>query len=278
MEQKARIVLIPVVYNNPEECARYLASVVQADLSRVSLTVIIADNSREDNRSFFSGIYHENLRLIYYYTGTNLGYMNAGYAAYGRYVQNKIAFDILVVSNTDLVIEDRNFFNHLAEKDRSCSEDVFLLAPYVESSLTGRNLNPQLIRKPKKNYVDRIRFFYSSPILYNALLFMSWLKHKYMSVSHTYESDLQIYAPHGSIFIFRNAFFERGCNIHFPYFLFGEEIYIAEQVKEKKGKILYVPELNVIHNEHTSTGLFKWGRKFDAIRQTRENMKSLYHY
>jgi GT2 family glycosyltransferase len=99
-----------------------------------------------------------------------------------------------------------------------------------------------------------------------------------MSVSKSYDSDMQIYAPHGSIFIFRRAFFEHGGNIRFPYFLFGEEIYIAEQVKEKGGKILYAPELNIIHNEHTSTGLFKWGRKFDAIRQTRNNMKSLYHY
>lgn len=278
MEPKTSIVLIPVVYNNPAECVTYLQSVMAADLSSVALTVIVADNSRDNNQSCFDALSHPHMQLIYFHTGSNLGYMNAGNAAYERFIKDQVLFDLLIISNTDLLIEDVDFFKDLARKNAICSKDVLLLAPDVESSLTGRNLNPQLVNKPPKKYVDRIRFFYSSPLLYNALLCMSWMKHKYMSTPKPYVRDMPIYAPHGSIFIFRSAFFEKGGNVRFPFFLFGEEIYIAEQVKNINGKILYTPGISIVHNEHSSTGLFKWGRKFNAIRETGNHMKALYHY
>lgn len=276
MEQKTGIILIPVVYNNPEECVRYLQSVIAADLSAVWLTVIVADNSTADNRYFFKDIHHENLRFIYYHTGSNLGYMNAGNAAYERYVKNKLDFDILMVSNTDLVIQDTDFFNVLVKKSATYGSDVCLLAPFIRSSVTGRNLNPQLIRKPGKNYVNRLRFFYSNPVLYNILVCLSWIKNKYFKHAAHIFSGTPIYAAHGSLFLFRKQYFEAGCNINFPFFLFGEEIFVAEQVKERNKKIVYVDELKIVHNEHSSTGMFKWGRRFGAIRQTRSNMKTLY--
>ncbi|XZF12366.1 glycosyltransferase family 2 protein [Chitinophagaceae bacterium MMS25-I14] len=279
MEQKTtHIVLVPVVYNNPGECRQYIESILRANLSGIRLTIIVADNSAADNTSHFNFPVPEQVTLIYFHTKENLGYMPAGNAAYEQFVKGKMQHDLFIISNTDLLIEDKDFFQIMGAKDKTCDHNVFLFAPYISSSLTGRNLNPQLIRKPGKAYVERIRFLYSNQFAYNSLVLLSWMKHKYVTAENSGTDDMPIYAPHGSIFIFRNAFFKAGGNVAFPYFLFGEEIYIAEQVQKLKGLVIYTPVLRLVHNEHTSTGLFKWGRKFNAIRQVRANMNALYGY
>ena len=42
-----------------------------------------------------------------------------------------------------------------------------------------------------------------------------------------------IYAGHGSFIILTKAFFQNYSNIAYPMFLYGEEIYLAELIREK---------------------------------------------
>mgnify|MGYP000489227649 CR=1 FL=1 len=63
-----------------------------------------------------------------------------------------------------------------------------------------------------------------------------------------------IYAPHGAMFIFKNIEFFKNLK-EFPCFLFGEEIFIAEEAAKNKVTIDYIPELKVFDVRHASINL-----------------------
>ena len=65
----------------------------------------------------------------------------------------------------------------------------------------------------------------------------------------------QIYAAHGSFFIFTNKFVKVENKFNYPVFLFGEEIYIAETAKANGLKTIYYPKLKIYDDEHASTSL-----------------------
>ena len=64
----------------------------------------------------------------------------------------------------------------------------------------------------------------------------------------------KIYAPHGSCIIFNKNYFERGGTLDHISFLFGEEIFVGETVRNLRLNVLYIPEIKVRHYEHSSIG------------------------
>ena len=72
----------------------------------------------------------------------------------------------------------------------------------------------------------------------------------------TIHMNKYIYSPHGSFLIFTKNVDFQFWN-YFNSFLHDEEYYIAEELINTKMKILYRPDLKIIHDEHKVTkGLF----------------------
>src|SRR3954469_4439982 len=67
----------------------------------------------------------------------------------------------------------------------------------------------------------------------------------------------KIYAPHGSFLVLSKEYFRAGGTLDFPCFLFGEEIYLAENLRRLGLDVVYEPSLEVVHQEHKSTKLLK---------------------
>jgi GT2 family glycosyltransferase len=62
----------------------------------------------------------------------------------------------------------------------------------------------------------------------------------------------EIYAAHGSAVFLSERFFARGASLCYDGFMFGEELYLAEQARNTGLKVLWVPELRIIHHEHNA--------------------------
>ena len=69
-----------------------------------------------------------------------------------------------------------------------------------------------------------------------------------------YKRQGEIYGGHGSFIILTKMYFERCGIINYPVFLFGEEIYLAEQCRQQGLKVVYDPTIAVKDTEHASTG------------------------
>lgn len=159
--------------------------------------------------------------------------------------------------NTDLEFREPDSLLNLSLMDADAG--VGVVAPSILSSHSGRDQNPYFSRKPSA-LATGIR----------ALLFDYWrvadlfvrgssfarraLGRRGSSSRSMSKSGMEIYAAHGACFFMSRAYFECGGLPNYPVWLFGEEIFVAEECRKKGLRVYYRPEVRVTHAEHVSTG------------------------
>src|SRR5690606_22306175 len=95
--------------------------------------------------------------------------------------------------------------------------------------------------------------------------------------SETLSSMHPIYAPHGSFVLFSRGYFENGGILDYPLPLYGEEIFVAETCRAIGADVVYVPEIEVQHDEHVSTRLLnskRVSRSMYAAMEMAEQLRS----
>jgi GT2 family glycosyltransferase len=85
----------------------------------------------------------------------------------------------------------------------------------------------------------------------------------------------RIYSTHGSLMIFHNRFFERGGTLEYGGFLYGEEIHVAEQVRQMGLDILWTPSLQAYHQGGATMEMVSidqrrqwWKESYEFLYQT----------
>jgi len=250
------VLLICVKYGADEETERYLASIhLQAHLS--SLHVLIVENTSDG--AWSPNVSRMDWRPVQ--APANLGYFGGARYGLSQYLKEQPLPQWVIVSNVDLTIPDRGFLERLEKLN--VGGDVALVAPSIRSNLTGIDQNPFMRVRPSALRMHLYKWLYRSRFVVNLHELSSAAVHKLTTFARRRRAREQnasrqpIYAPHGSFLIFNRAYFERGGDLDYPEFLFGEEIYIAEKARSLNLKVVYEPSLVVVHEEHRSTKLFK---------------------
>jgi GT2 family glycosyltransferase len=172
--------------------------------------------------------------------------------------------DWVIVSNVDLLITDPQFLQKLTALKGA--PRVGAVAPRIVSALTGKNQNPFLRSRPSAIRMHLYKWLYRSWIALNAHDLASAVFHRLRSavgqLTRTTadlgrDSGRKIYAAHGSFLVLSKEYFRAGGTLDFPCFLFGEEIYLAENLRRLGLDVVYEPSLEVVHQEHKSTKLLK---------------------
>tara|TARA_A100001388_G_C28519121_1_gene380056 strand:- start:151 stop:507 length:357 start_codon:yes stop_codon:yes gene_type:complete len=93
-----------------------------------------------------------------------------------------------------------------------------------------------------------------NPILHKLLVLIHLARVKIIRKNDLSNQKIfkDIYAAHGSFFIFSDNFFKY-ISLNFPIFLFGEELYIAELSRKNDLRIIYNNNLQVFDEENIST-------------------------
>jgi len=216
-------------------------------------------------------------------SGTNRGYLGGVKLGleWFRKTQGELP-EWVIVCNNDIRIEQPDFFDRLSLIDRRA---VGVIAPRILSSQTGLDQNPFMVRRPGRWRVGELRFWLKSYYLAFVHEKMSeWkktgvsLKQRFLE-STSERAGLQptaIYAPHGSFLIFSKQFFERGGFLDDGFFLFHEEIAVAETCRQVGLPIVYYPELCVHHEEHSSNGRRFTRSIYERQRQSFQHLTSKY--
>lgn len=254
-------VYIGVNYNTPDKALEWADSIYKTNPESL---IVIVDNSKIENLDLKIKI---NKFGIYKWSGKNLGYFNG--AAYGLHsIEEEYIFDWVVVSNVDI---------KLVTKNVDCILDKFpnagVIAPGIISYDTGFDKNPyRLNRSSKKTLMIKKIAFSNSlfALIYGMIsnLRNAIIRKKYRDVEKCNEGE-KIYLPYGAVLYFSKCFFDKGCFIDFPLFLFGEELFVAEQCIKANVDILYVPSIRFLNYEHASTSLLSSNtvrkRNYEAI-------------
>lgn len=256
-----RVLIVPVNYNSYKELNSYLYSVdfAAGKSKKTELDVIVADNSTVPESCNFPC---KHIKTLCFVQLNNLGYLGGAQAILNS-LSNLDEYDYVAISNVDIAL-DENFFLEL--EHTSLNDDVAWVATKIDSLDENRDRNPKVLHRYSKNKLDLLCLMYKFPILFY-LYTMTAYKRKKLSPSYP---QMEIYAGHGSFMMFTNSFFKRHPKINYPVFLFGEELYFAEEIRKLDMKVLYVPALRVIDNEHVSTSTLK---KNTYFRYNQESIK-----
>ncbi len=220
------------------------------------LAIAVLDNSgkSEAEASRFASrlaALHADAELVP--TRRNLGYFGVLPLAQERSVRQH--FDYVVFANADL-IADLDFFRALS----SCQEAAAVLAPsiLVTTAAGERDQNPAYEARLSRKRLRFLRTVYGNTWLfagYRAL----WRARDRMRSRPGAAGNKQvgpatrrkIYAAHGAMFIFADVKFLQSLT-GFKPFLFGEEIFVAEEARRAGLDTLYVPEVRARHSRSKS--------------------------
>ena len=253
------VLLICVNYGSDAETAQYLESLRRLE-GQPNLRVLIVDNLV----SVRMGDLPRDNSFTFLRSDENLGYFGGARRGISKYLEEHPLPDWVIISNVDLLITDLQFLQKLAALNPAAH--VGAVAPRIASALTGRNQNPFMRSRPSAVRMHLYKWLYRSRLALNAHELASAAFHRLRSVvgrSRGTEGNSQrelggkIYAPHGSFVILSKEYFRAGGSLDFPCFLFGEEIYLAENLRRLGLDVVYEPSLEVVHQEHKSTKLLK---------------------
>ena len=219
-----RITILCVTYHSDDCCRKYTDSIRRAaekvsDRAVVDIHVAVNDN---DNRGYFGGI-KELIRT---------GYEESDY---------------VIISNVDLLMQE-DFFEHLLEL--KLNDEIGCIAPSIYSESEQQERNPEYAVRPQKSRLRIARLLYIHPLVFHLYKNLVYRKRQ---PKKTPSADCYIYAPHGSFMIFTNDIWLRRVVMNFEPFLYGEEIYLAEQLKKAGMKTLFAPKLRIRDLDHIST-------------------------
>jgi GT2 family glycosyltransferase len=254
---RKNVLLICVKYDADNETERYLGS-IQTLRGLENLQVIVVDNT--PNSTLGRTLCACNVRVIQ--APGNLGYFGGARYGLSCYLRDNPLPPWVIVSNVDLTIDDDHFIERLMHLN--VSPDLGVVAPSIRSNLTGIDQNPFMRTQPSPWRMHAYKWLHRSRFILNAHELTSAAVNRIAAKVFTKRKILdgqppaeKIYAPHGSFLIFSGMYFERGGDLNYPEFLFGEEVYIAEKVRSLQLKILYQPSMVVMHQEHSSTKLLR---------------------
>ena len=254
-----KILITCVNYNSYNELSNFLTSVdiAASNVKEVcEIVVLVADNSTTtqhiDSEKFTS------IQCLTYCV-ENTGYINSAQEALLKYGEELLkSFDFIIVSNVDICLST-DFFNYLITTP---IQNIAWIAPRIHTPLSQTEENPYAVHRYSKRKLQLLRYMYAHPYIY---MLHKKFSHTLIRLKRNKQSSTigmrTIYAGHGSILIFTQAFVKHIFPFNFPFFLYGEELYFAELARLANMQTIFNPQLFVNNcSAHVSTSKLKFAQ------------------
>lgn len=230
------------------------------------VTLCVGDNTAKDWQGIPEGITpHCTLHSFPYHL--NLGYLGCALRMMSEMGWENISeASHCIICNVDLTLHE-DFFRVLSTT--LWPTDAGWLAPDIYTKRLQHHDNPYHVHRPSKHDFWRWRILYSHPVVFKWLEKIYNLRNQHQQMITSQQS---IYAGHGSLMIFTGLFLKNHPFLHFPAFMYGEEIFFAELIWRDKLKVYYCPSLHVNNTGRVSTGKlnYKW-----LCRQSKKSLSIL---
>lgn len=200
----------------------------------------------------------------------NKGYLGA--AAFARAAIGTLDADYFILSNYDLKFPHKHLLRDLLDQGHQAQWQAF--GPQIVNMPSEAKANPMYATRPGKRFYQRLLLVTSFYPLY---LFYQWLHVLKKRISRTTErAALPVYAVHGSMMVFSKTYFEQA-DFTPAAILYGEEMIVAEECRKHGWNIGFAPQLEVVHQEHTSTGQWKNRKHMRYLHEALRNVYRRYY-
>ena len=238
-----KYLLICVTYHSDKELQAFLESVrcaTERVKGKLEIDIEIVDNGAE-----------------------NLGYLGGALPIYNAKAKE---YDYISISNVDMELAP-DFFEQLLHIN---SDGIGWIAPDIYTPKIDRHENPYMLSRPTRHNFTIWNIIYSNTLIYHLYYKLYLLKSKRSNV----HPDGEIYAGHGSFMLFTKAFVEKNTELHFPGFMYGEEIYMAELVRKAQLKVAYCSTLRIANIGNINTGSIEQKLK---SQWSKESLRAIKH-
>ena len=271
------ILIITVNYRNTSVTEDFIHSLEKLhEFQRVQLVIVDSASTNATKEELDALLHNSSLHTQIICSDKNTYYWG-GVALAIKYL--KLEFSVepkwLIACNNDILFTQQDFLKQLIALD---PDKYPVIGPTIYSSVTRKNLNPAMA-KPFNIFG---KFYYSilfiNPKTARLIQIIRKMTQKlfYSVFKRSTPTSGKIYAPHGSLMIFSKHFFTRGGWIDDNFKLYGEEISTAEIALNNNLEIHYLPQLEVSHVEHSSTGTNIWQDWFYHAKETYKYLKKAY--
>ncbi len=253
-----------------EETKNCVESIIK-NIGNYSYKIVVVDNASSNNsgeelKEFYSN--YENIYVVL--CNENAGFSKGNNIGY-NYLLKLYDTEFIVASNNDIIIEDKDFFKKVCElyKERHFA----VLSPDVLSS-EGRHQSPLKLKprtlceaqRDKLYYCSittqgRFRYYYknlksklsSNNIIY--YIYRKMFRRNKPNIKVEFEKPLYMQehenvVPIGAFLVFSKVYTQTFDYCFKPMtFLYMEEEFLFHECKSKGLKILYSPELQVLHKK-----------------------------
>lgn len=234
---KADVVLI--------QCLTSLINALSVTQSDVHLSIHVFDNSEYDDAACLR--LANNIKNVTQGRGrVHWSPVNAGYFGGLKMAQQLAAEgenDVVIYSNPDIAIAE-DFFECL----NPIVSQGGILAPAIVSLKYGFDQNPKYLKRLSRTKLERLQNVYGNWCTFVAYMTLARIKEILLGgkarTSKVIPTGSHIYAPHGATFVFTdiNLFLALP---EYPIFLFGEELFVAEEAARHGVIVRYSPELRI---------------------------------
>ena len=247
-----RALVVTAHFHRPEAVLE-LALSLTAQRERDWRLVIVDNGSNPAGCRTLEAIASRDARITLIESPRNLGYFG-GVRVGMRAAQGEdgLSFDWLMVVNQDVVLAP-DFLTVLVKQDPDERANS-VLAPRIMAEPSGAELNPFLSTRPSMTRTLIRAIAFSTLTAARLSVAVSQRRPpRAVSAGSFADEERPIYAPHGSLAILSSRFFEVGGHLGWRAFMFGEELFIAEQARQLNLGVRFLPQLQAVHIEHSST-------------------------
>ncbi|MDH1213494.1 glycosyltransferase [Pseudomonas chengduensis] len=268
-----KISLVTVNYNSSVYTKGLLESLLP--FSDFIDKVIVVDNaSSKEEVDFLNDIVKEFLDRID--VVTILSEVNTGYFGglnIGLDALDKTGLDGVIVCNNDLVFNG-DFFVTLNSK--LIEDDVHVICPSV-ITVDGVYQNPSMSDRPSRLRTLFYDIYYSN--YYIGLCLLKVWRYLGLGSDSRFIKDLverDIFIGIGAIYYLTSSYFSCNENLPNDTFLYGEEAFLAIQIKNSGGRQVYMPDIEVTHFESISTNKLPGFDKYFLNKKAYKKYRDFY--
>lgn len=273
-------------YNAVVDTIKCVESIIRLRRDRQEdISIIIVDNcSPNETGQFLKNKYKNTERIDVLLLDKNLGFARGNNAGF-IYARKKYDPDFIILSNNDIIIEQKNFLSEIVKLYNIHHFAVLgpsIYAPYkgiYQNPLREKAYTSKEIKALISNYQKKIVLFeiidkmHCYPILHSLKRILN--KKQGEKKSHSVSQERTQIVLHGAFLIMSREYISAYPNgLCDKTFMYMEEDILYYMCKEKRLKMLYSPTLQVIHNEGASTRNALKSRVRKSIFEFKNTIKS----
>lgn len=245
------IVNIVICYHNVTEIiqyAKHISSLQESD--QVMLIIVINGGNDSDIQNLYTLYDFLSLDCFIVNPGKNLGYMNGLIYGCNQYINKyKVVPQFVIMSNTDIVYEDKCFFSKLLRQ--RYDDDVWCVGPSIYVKKLATYDNPVAYHRRTLHEINKLILKFQLPFFREFYVKIAEAKGKFIKKSK--QQSAFVYEVHGCFFILRREGINKICGELYGPLMYSEETFIAELIYQSGKRIYYDSTLEIVHLEHSVT-------------------------